>query len=332
MEDKIDFVIIWVDGNDTEWRKEKNKYAGIPDDAVNGDIRFRDWDILKYWFRSVEKFAPWVNNVYFVTCGHYPEWLNLNNPKLKFIKHSEYIPEEFLPTFSSHTIELNLHRIKGLSEKFVFFNDDMFLTSEVEKTDFFVNNMPKRHVGETVTNGEDFVMPYVNMTNTMIINNNFNKKDVIKRTWKKYFSYKYGFSNNIRKLFLMPFTYFSCFTDPHLPSPMLKSTFEDVWEKEENFLKKVSNDKFRQPVAVSQSIFKLWDICKGNYCPADYKNCKYVGVTSQNCKDVANDIRTQKYKQMCLNDVDSKVDFERIKKEINDAFESILPEKSNFEL
>lgn len=332
MEEKIDFVIIWVDGNDLEWRKEKNKYAGVPDDAVNGDIRYRDWDILKYWFRSVEKFAPWVNNVYFVTCGHYPKWLNLECSKLKFVKHSEYIPEEFLPTFSSHTIELNLHRIKGLSEKFVYFNDDMFLINNVEKEDFFINDLPKRNVVETVTNGENFVMPYVNMTNIMIANNNFDKRNVIKHTWKKYFNYRFGFLNNLRKLCLMPFACFSSFIDPHLPSPMLKSTFEEVWEKEETFLKKVSNDKFRQPVAVSQSIFKIWDICKGNYFPCNFKDCKYVGVTSQNYKDVAEAIRTQKYKQMCVNDIDSKADFEKIKKEINDAFESILPEKSSFEI
>ena len=123
MENKIDFVMIWVDGGDIEWRKEKNKYAGLPDDEINGEIRFRDWDNLKYWFRGVEKFAPWVNNVYFVTCGHYPKWLNLDCPKLKFVKHEDYIPKEYLPTFSANPIEINLHRIEGLSEKFVYFND-----------------------------------------------------------------------------------------------------------------------------------------------------------------------------------------------------------------
>ena len=66
MNEKIDFVIIWVDGGDAEWRKEKNKYAGIPNEEINGDARFRDWDNLKYWFRGVEKFAPWVGNIYFV--------------------------------------------------------------------------------------------------------------------------------------------------------------------------------------------------------------------------------------------------------------------------
>ena len=189
MNDKIDFVMIWVDGSDIEWRKEKNKYAGLPDEDINGEIRFRDWDNLKYWFRGVEKFAPWVNDVYFVTCGHYPKWLNLNCPKLKFIKHSDYIPEEYLPTFSSHTIELNLHRIEDLSEKFVYFNDDTFITDEVLKEDFFINGLPKRNIDESVLPGIDKTMSHIYMNNSFVINKYFSKREVIKRDFFKYFKF-----------------------------------------------------------------------------------------------------------------------------------------------
>ena len=116
----IDFVLLWVDDSDPEWKKLKDSYSGRTDYMVdNRDARYRDWDTLKYWFRGVEKFAPWVNKIYFVTCGHVPEWLNLKADKLVHIKHADYIPEEYLPTFSSHTIELNLNRIGELSEHFV---------------------------------------------------------------------------------------------------------------------------------------------------------------------------------------------------------------------
>ena len=98
----MDFVLIWVDGGDAEWQKEKAKYSGTP--VGDAAARFRDWGLLKYWFRGVEKFAPWVDKVHFVTCGHTPEWLNLDHPKINFVKHSEYIPEKYLPTFNSHTI------------------------------------------------------------------------------------------------------------------------------------------------------------------------------------------------------------------------------------
>ena len=100
---EIDFVLIWVDGNDMEWQKTKAQYRG--DEQFNqNNVRYRDWDILHYWFRGVEKFAPWVRKVHFVTCGHVPQWLQLEHPKLNFVKHEEYIAGEYLPTFSANPI------------------------------------------------------------------------------------------------------------------------------------------------------------------------------------------------------------------------------------
>lgn len=143
----IDFVITWVNGNDPEWRKEKSLYSG---DAISNSFeldireeRYRDWDNLQYWFRGVEKFAPWVRKIHFVTWGHLPKWLNLDNPKLHIVNHKDYIPKTFLPTFNSHTIEWNFHRISGLSEHFVYFNDDMFLLQKVEPGEFFKGGKPE---------------------------------------------------------------------------------------------------------------------------------------------------------------------------------------------
>ena len=106
---KIDFVITWVDGSDEEWLAKKRTFAENQPPIENqlsierprfdsSDLRFRnDFDFLKYWFRGVEKFAPWVNQIFFVTAGHLPDWLNLQHPKFKIIRHSDFIPQEFLP-------------------------------------------------------------------------------------------------------------------------------------------------------------------------------------------------------------------------------------------
>ncbi|MDE8070900.1 stealth family protein, partial [Erysipelothrix rhusiopathiae] len=126
---KIDFVVPWVDGSDKDWIRDRLQLEGKGVEITDSD--YRDWDIFKYWFRAVEMYAPWVNNVYLITYGHLPEFLNVDHPKLKIINHTDYIPKEYLPTFSSHAIELNMHRIEGLSEHFVYFNDDMFLNKPV---------------------------------------------------------------------------------------------------------------------------------------------------------------------------------------------------------
>ena len=91
MNNKIDFVVTWVDGADPKWLKEKSEYEKLEGNKesktfqnwLNSDCRYRDWDTMKYWFRAIEKYAPWVNNIYFITWGHIPEWLDLSNPKLK---------------------------------------------------------------------------------------------------------------------------------------------------------------------------------------------------------------------------------------------------------
>ena len=176
--EKIDFVILWVDGSDKEWLKEKNKYLnGKNGDSVS-ENRYRDWQNLKYWFRGVEKFAPWVNRVYFVTYGHIPKWLNIENPKLRVITHEEFIPKQYLPTFNSNTIELNLNRIQELSEQFVLFNDDMFIINSTKKGDFFQDGLPKDECEQNanISYGKHEQIAHATLNDIDIINRNFKKR------------------------------------------------------------------------------------------------------------------------------------------------------------
>lgn len=92
--EKIDFVIPWVDGSDPAWREEFQRYSPTKGTDA-GENRYRDWNNLRYWFRGVEKFAPWVNTVWFVTWGHVPQWLDRNAPKLRIVRHEDYIPSKY---------------------------------------------------------------------------------------------------------------------------------------------------------------------------------------------------------------------------------------------
>ena len=175
-ENSIDIVITWVDGNDPEWRSEKNKTRYGKEQLAETDDReerFRDWENLRYWFRGIENCAPWVRKVHFVTWGHLPKWLNTKHPKLNIVRHTDYIPSGFLPTFNSHTIEWNMHRIPGLSEQFVYFNDDMFLLKRTDETDFFRNGRPVDMLAlqPDVANVDNPVMPYIYLNNAMVLAN-----------------------------------------------------------------------------------------------------------------------------------------------------------------
>lgn len=327
---KIDFVIIWVDGKDKKWQAEKAKYS--PNKNTDSrNIRYRDWENLKYWFRGVEKFAPWVNKVYFVTCGHYPEWLNKDNPKLVCVKHSDYIPNEYLPTFSSHPIELNLHRIKGLSEQFVYFNDDTFIMDKVKPTDFFKNGKPRAVAIFKPSNasGEDEVFITVKNNVNTVINRHFKLKQILKQNKFKYINIKYG-KFNISSLCCLPFKRILGFHESHNGTAYLKSTFNEVWDNEYGILNETCKHKFRDPHDVNQYIFEHWQFCKGNFIPRTV-NYKFVKIFD-NIEETKNTIEKQIKPLMCLNDSNSNYeDFEFAKKTVIAAFEKILPDKSSFE-
>ena len=327
--DKVDFVVLWVDGDDPEWQKVRAQYsAAEKKDSMNSAVRYRDWGLMKYWFRGVECFAPWVNHVYFVTWGHYPQWLNIEHPKLTIVRHEDFIPEEYLPTFNSNVIELNMHRIESLSEKFVLFNDDIFLTNHVSERDFFSKRLPR----EAATLGQlspieegPFTHSILNVIR--VINQNFNKKEVLRKNWKKFYSLKYG-KYLFQNIVLSGGPYFSNFKDTHLCTSYLKSNFGEVVEKLETEIDKTCRSKFRSNDDVTHWLIKYWQMCCGKFIPRSYEwGRKFTLGVDTDWEDA---VCKQKYKVVCLNDAED-LDFKKVQKQAVIAFESILPNKSSFE-
>lgn len=138
----IDLVYLWVDGNDPAWQAKRNAFIGIPqeDSPLNCKGRFANNDELKYSLRSVEMYAPWIRKIFIVTDNQIPEWLDTSNSKVKIVDHKEIMPAESLPCFNSSLIEHFLYRIPGLSEHFLFANDDMFINKPVTIDDFFTKD------------------------------------------------------------------------------------------------------------------------------------------------------------------------------------------------
>ncbi|XP_011302956.1 N-acetylglucosamine-1-phosphotransferase subunits alpha/beta [Fopius arisanus] len=132
----IDVVYTWVNGSDPKFIDNLKKY--VPVSNVNSAAsRFNDKDELRYSLRSLEMYAPWVRHVYIVTNGQIPNWLDMDNPRMTLVTHNDIFPNKsHLPTFSSPAIESHIHKIPGLSDKFLYFNDDVLLGSEVWPEDF----------------------------------------------------------------------------------------------------------------------------------------------------------------------------------------------------
>ncbi len=328
----IDIVIPWVDGSDPEWQEEFRKYAAkeMGRDS-NTEIRYRDWDNLQYLFRGIEKFAPWVRKVHFVTTGQKPKWLNVNAPKLNFVRHQDFIPQEFLPTFSVRPIELNLHRIEGLAEQFVYFNDDYFLLRPVRPERFFRNGLPcDMAVLDTLPMGGS--RGHMLMNDVNVVNSHFPKSAVLKAHPLKWLNLRYG-SQLLRTLSLLPFSVFPGFRNHHMPQAFLKSTFREVWEVEEPLLREVSAHRFRDITDVNQYIFRFWQLMSGKFHPVNIVNtsCRY-NLTDHDLEALTAAIKTQKRDILVMADSDDVTDFNGMVAKINAAFETILPEKSTFEI
>lgn len=138
----IDLVYAWVDGSDPEWREKRDRYMPErpktgPSPQSRSESRWRDNDELLYSLRSVELYAPWVNRIFIITDGQCPKWLNVEHPKVTIIDHSEILPADALPVFSSHAIESCIYKIPGLSEHFIFGNDDTFFGAPTTPETFF---------------------------------------------------------------------------------------------------------------------------------------------------------------------------------------------------
>lgn len=327
----IDIVIPWVDGSDPEWQEAFKKYVALETGRDNNtEIRYRDWDNMQYLFRGIEKFAPWVRKVHLITTGQKPKWLNMNAPKLNFVRHEDFIPKEFLPTFSVRPIELNLHRIEGLAEHFVYFNDDYFLLRPVQPERFFRNGLPcDMAVLDTLPMGGP--RGHMLMNDVNVVNSHFKKNAVLKANPMKWLNPVYG-SQLLRTVALLPFSVFPGFRNHHMPQAFLKSTIREVWDVEEPLLREVSSHRFRDITDVNQYMFRFWQLMSGKFHPANIAKgtCRYT-ISDGSVEKLSTAIKSQKCDILVTADSDNVSDFKSLVSQINAAFDIILPEKSSFE-
>lgn len=329
----IDFVIIWVDGSDEQWIKEKIKYqinSAVPDEMVSDTAKcFRDWGILQYWFRGVEKFAPWVRKIHFVTWGHLPKWLNVNCDKLSIVNHKDFMPLESLPTFNSRALELNLHKIPDLAECFVYFNDDMFLIREVKEKNFFVDGMPCDCAVLSPVQPSRYGTGTIQVNNMEIINEYFHGFDAFRKNKSKWLNMKYGI-NLFRTFLFWPLRQMIGFYEPHLPVSFTKSTFNKIWNLEKEVLQNTSYSKFKKKDNVNQWLMRYWQLASGCFIPRSPSFGKYYDL-SINAEAACSTIKNQKKHMICINDNGNIKNIDDIQGKLICAFDKILPEKSSFE-
>ena len=330
----IDIVIPWVDGSDPAWQAEKAKYSGKRTDDSDSVNRYRDWGLMPYWFRSIESYAPWVRMIHFVTWGHVPAFLNIENPKLHIVNHKDFIPAEYLPTFSSHVIELNVHRIPDLSEQFILMNDDTFIIRNMSESAFFQRGLPCTYGGEVPIHLSGSIGTWLHaaVNDLGVVNAHFPKREATALHRRKYVNSSYRWQDNLRTWMLEELfpDYFTGFKNLHAPAAYLKSTFQDVWDAEPEILDSTCRNRFRSNSDVNQWVMLWWQVASGTFMPYNTDNV-VMNAVPDSVGTLCEIIRGQKHDMLCINDPDGEEDTAVLMAQLKDAFSAILPEKCSFE-
>lgn len=332
----IDFVIAWVNGNDPKWQQSYLRHRGK---ALKTDAcRFRDWGFLRYWFRAVEMYAPWVHRVFFITNGQIPEWMNTDCEKLRIVRHEEYIPEYMLPTFNARVINLNLHRIPDLSEHFVYFDDDMFLNAPVEPERYFVDGLPcdynaERQQAPLFNRVSGYGIYLTDYCNIAVLNSLFNRLEVMAARPDLWMAGHLTEEDKQMTEIIGNDKCFHGFTLPHNEKPFLKSAFAEAWEKAGERLC-ASCTQFRIDYEPNIYFMRYWQLATNRFYPIP--NRKDAGLVSIDRKSIMLTVMAMNkpnIKSLCINDYEgcSQEDFEIVAPELQKQWELKLPDKSRFE-
>lgn len=339
---KIDFVLPWVDPNDVNWQKKRKLYSN-PNNTLNesdATFRFRDFETLKYVLRSIEYNCPWYNRIFLITEGHYPSWLNIHSTKVKIITHQDlYFHKNHLPVFNSSSIEMNILNIPNLSENFVYLNDDTIIFNKLEKSRFFMNNLPV----DFISHG---LFPRGKLYNLLrgcdswihSLNNNIEliNKNTLNLSNSSLFNSSYTF-NDIFCNFLLKYFFKKIFWLEHWHHPQAykKQTLVDVNNLYNEQMENCSSNRFRDNSDLTHYLYRYYHLSTGEFYPAKFndglvKNINSISTLNKILEELG---KTNKFNFVCFNDSDKlpESDFAYVKSLLNNFLEMKFPLKSSFE-
>lgn len=300
---KIDFVIPYVDGSDPIWQTRWEAMCVSHGKKIDkNSVRFRDWGTMRYLFRGIANNASFINQLHLIVqCEtQIPEWLNRET--VNIVYHDQIIPKQLLPTYNSGTIEMFIHRIPGLSEHFLYGNDDMYIINPTVESDWFDERGYVKLKMGTFDYDQNSRMWY-----HMLKNSEKLCCDLLNKTLP---------TNKVMK-------------SDHSISPMRLDVWKHVWTyKHEEMIQSCS--PFREAKNMTQEISNFYNYLSGKYVEHDRKN-KYFNFKNKLDIDIHNIITSDKYQCICLND-NGCTNFKKARNAVLNAFYKKLPDKCKYEL
>ncbi|MFC3492397.1 stealth family protein [Glycomyces rhizosphaerae] len=282
----VDAVYMWVDGADPAWAARRAEYTDTGVDAeghghLAGASRYTDRDELKYSLRSLHAFAPYIRNVYIVTAGQTPAWLDTDAPGIRVVDHTEIFADpSVLPVFNSHAITTQLHRIPGLADHYLILNDDVFFGSASRPEQFFHANGIARVPFSSMQIGLGDARPEDSAPNLA--------------------------GRNARRLLEADFGRFITAKFKHIPHPQLRQIALELAERHPEAVAATARSRFRDPADIEfAGLLHHYSVLTGRGVPGESK-LMYVDVAAADAPAKLEALAEHRDAEFfCVNDVDT---------------------------
>lgn len=296
----IDVIITYVNGSDQNWIRDFIQATKTHNPTAE---RFRSWGTLKYLFRGIEKYMPFVRNIILVVSrkSQIPFWINPEN--VRVVLHEEFIPKQYLPTFNSCTIESFFWNIPNISNRVIYFNDDLFPLHPLKESDFFSDTTP--HI-------------------QFLFYDSYSKRSIFRSQCRA------GMDMIADALGRPRYPVDELFCPEHTALPISKNTLSCVGSLCKDKLDALTS-RVRRPDNINAYIYAYYNYYMSDYRDATY-NFKYVSVQDSNIVDVTNDILNGATQIMCLNDSDKIKNYPKVRALLTRCFEKKFPNKSKYEV
>ncbi|MGW0602904.1 stealth family protein [Streptomyces sp. NPDC002640] len=311
----IDVVYTWVDGSDPRLAAQREAYrVGSPvplrtHSRESGASRYTNHDELKYSLRSLEMYAPFVRNIFVVTDGQTPSWLDTSVAGIRVVDHKEIFTDpSALPVFNSHAIGTQLHHVEGLSERYLYFNDDVFAGRPLTPEHFFHGNGIAKLPFSPAQYGLGSPLKDEPAPNSA--------------------------GKNVRRLLLERHGRMAVNKFMHTPHPQIRTVMREIEELFAEDVERTSRSRFRDvtDIGMGASMHHHHAYMTGRAVPGTYK-LRYVDVARDNAPDrLAELLETRRFDVFCLNDVHSPAEqHQAIHERMHGFLEQYFPFPSRFE-
>ncbi|WP_017557465.1 stealth family protein [Nocardiopsis baichengensis] len=281
----IDAVYTWVDGDDPDLAAKRVHHRGEASDIAAhgaGASRYTSRDELKYSLRSLHAYAPFIRHVYIVTDGQTPDWLDTSADRVTVVDHRDIFTDpDALPVFNSHAIETQLHHITGLSERYLYLNDDVFFGRPAAAEDFFHASGIAKVAPSPFQFGLGEPHPDEPAPNSA--------------------------GKNVRTLLEAEHGRFITHKFKHVPHPQNREVMGELEKTFAASVQATAASRFRSTgdIAMTATLHHHHALLTGRAVPGEHR-LRYVDVAADDAEDRLHELRTERaHDFFCLNDVDT---------------------------